>query len=64
MSGEHEIKLLCETVVASRSGYYAWLRAGESARAQQDRALQAQIQVVHSDSRGPPATTRPRLDDN
>jgi putative transposase len=52
MSGEHETKLMCETLVVSRSGYYAWLRSGESARAQQERALRAQIQTVHSDSRG------------
>ena len=27
MSGEHDIKLMCETLAASRSGYYQWLRS-------------------------------------
>jgi transposase InsO family protein len=52
MSGEHEIKLMCETLNASRSGYYQWLRADETVRAQQDRALRDQIEAVHQHSRG------------
>jgi hypothetical protein len=37
MSGEHEIKLVCETFTASRSGYYGWLRSDQSVRAQRSR---------------------------
>jgi len=52
MSGEHEIKLMCETFTASRSGYYGWLRSDQSVRAQEERALREQIVSVHTQSRG------------
>lgn len=52
MSGEHDIKLMCETFGASRSGYYDWLSADQRVRAQQERALREQIEAVHKQSRG------------
>jgi transposase InsO family protein len=52
MSGEHDIKLMCETLAASRSGYYQWLRSEERIRSRQDRALREQIEAVHTQSRG------------
>jgi len=52
MSGEHEIKLMCETFAVSRSGYYDWLDAADSERAQQTRALQEEIQLIHRQERG------------
>lgn len=52
MSGEHEVKLMCETFEASRSGYYGWLRADQSVRAQEECALREQIAIVHAQSRG------------
>jgi len=52
MSGEHDIKLMCETLHASRSGYYQWLRSDQTVRAQEERALRDQIEVVHKQSRG------------
>jgi transposase InsO family protein len=51
MSGEHEIKLMCETFSVSRSGYYGWLRSDLSVRAQKERALREQIVAVHALSR-------------
>jgi putative transposase len=51
MSGEHGVKLMCETLVASRSGYYAWLRSDQTVRAQQERALGVRIAEVHAQSR-------------
>ena len=52
MSGEHEVKLMCETFTASRSGYYGWLRSDQTVRAQKERALREQIVTVHTQSRG------------
>lgn len=52
MSGEYPIKALCATLAVSRSGYYAWARATDSARACRDRELSAKIALVHQRSRG------------
>jgi len=52
LSGEHDIKLLCDTFNVSRSGYYGWLRSDQRARAQADRRLCEQIEAVHRQSRG------------
>jgi putative transposase len=51
MSGEHEIRLMCDTLGVSRSGYYSWLRSECSPRVQRERALREQIQAVHAQSR-------------
>jgi len=51
MSGEHDVRLMCETLGASRSGYYAWLRSDQTVRAQQERALEVRIAEVHTQSR-------------
>src|SRR5262245_28304348 len=48
----HAIATLCRVLDVSPSGYYAWQRRGLSRRAQQDRALQAQITAIHRQSRG------------
>jgi len=52
MSGEHAVKLLCETLMVSRSGYYDWLGGKESLRAKTDRGLGEQIQTAYAKSRG------------
>ena len=52
MSDEHSVKLLCEVYHVSRSGYYGWLRAEASPRAQQNQALQSRIEAIHVQSRG------------
>lgn len=46
------LQLLCEVLGVSRSGYYAWAKRAESARAQEDRALSSEIQAAHQASRG------------
>lgn len=46
------LELLCEVLGVSRSGYYAWARRAESARAQEDRALSSEILAAHQASRG------------
>lgn len=43
---------LCRYYGASRSGFYAWQRRGQSQRAKTDRELRARIRRVHEDSRG------------
>src|ERR671916_157996 len=46
------VRVLCEVLGVSRSGYYAWAGRPESVRAAADRALAAEIRVAHEDSRG------------
>lgn len=43
---------LCRYYGASRSGFYAWQRRGESPRAKADRGLRTRIRRVHEDRRG------------
>lgn len=52
MSGEHPIDVLCATLVASRSGYYAWRRRCASPRQQANQALLLKIRDAHAQSRG------------
>jgi putative transposase len=52
MKREHSIAPLCTTLEVTRSGYYAWVKAPPSARAQQDAALQEQIATLHAEHRG------------
>jgi len=52
MNGEHNIRLLCEALGVSRSGYYRWLTAKPCARAKQDAELADKIVGFHSKSRG------------
>jgi putative transposase len=61
MSDEHPIQTLCAAFAVSRSGYYSWRTSEGSARAQRDQVLQAQIAIVHANSRctyGSPRVTR------
>jgi len=51
MSAEHDVKLLCETLVVSRSGFYDWLAGKESLHAQRDRILAEQIRKAYAQSR-------------
>jgi putative transposase len=48
----HAVPTLCRVVGVSASGYYAWQRRGESARARQDQQLLAQLRACHRQSRG------------
>lgn len=47
----YPVTLLCRTLGVARSGYYAWLQRGLSARQQADLALTEQIRVIHADNR-------------
>lgn len=48
---QYPVTLLCHTLQVPRSGYYAWRRCPESARAQEDCRLLAQIKTVHTASK-------------
>jgi len=52
MSHEHPIMAMCETLAVSRSGYYQWRSAQDSARALQAKAIKVKIAKVHAASRG------------
>ena len=43
---------MCEVLGLSRSGYYAWLRRGRSARARRDEELTELIKAIHLEHRG------------
>ena len=49
---QYTVAFLCRYYGASRSGFYAWQRRGESQRAKADRELRTRIRRVHEDSRG------------
>jgi hypothetical protein len=46
------IRIMCEVLGVSRSGYYAWAQRAESARAGSDRILGAEIRTVQAASHG------------
>ncbi len=48
----HCLRMLCRVMRVSRSGYYAWSKRSESARAQSDRVLLKKIRTVYGDHRG------------
>lgn len=45
------VKLACQTLEVSRSGYYAWLDRSESTRQRENRAMIEEIRSVHEKSR-------------
>ena len=47
---QYPVTLLCHTLRVPRSGYYAWRRCPESARAQEDRRLLVEIQRIFGTS--------------
>lgn len=49
---QYPIRMMCEAVKVSRSGYYAWHSRPESDRDATDRALTQAIQKIHRDSKG------------
>ena len=48
----HRLATLCRVLGVSPSGYYAWRRRPLSPRARADVTLSAQIQAIHTRSRG------------
>jgi len=53
MSGQYKVAWLCEALLVSRSGYYAWLRRPErpGRRASENARLQAQVRAAFAESR-------------
>jgi putative transposase len=45
------IETVCEVLDVSRSGYYAWLKRPDSARAQRRRELAVKIKAIHEENR-------------
>ena len=58
MRPEYPVERLCLAFEVSRSGFYAWLKAEPSPRAQEDAVLKVAIQAVHRQSRETYGTRR------
>lgn len=58
MRPQYPVERLCRAFDVSRSGFYAWLRAPSSPRAQEEAALKVAIQAVHRQSRETYGTRR------
>lgn len=50
-ASEYPITLLCRVLELARSGYYAWRKQCQSARAQRDQQLTVQSKPSFTDSR-------------
>jgi transposase InsO family protein len=55
----HAVTILCRCLRVTRSGFYAWVRRGLSARAQRDLVLRTKLRAFHAASRH--CYGRPRL---
>lgn len=53
MSGQYKVAWLCEALLVSRSGYYAWLHRAQQPgpRATENARLQAQVRAAFAESR-------------
>jgi hypothetical protein len=47
---EHRVTILCRCMRVTRSGFYAWVRRGLSARAQRDLVLRTKLRAFHAAS--------------
>jgi putative transposase len=56
---EHRVTILCRCMRVTRSGFYAWVRRGLSARAQRDLVLRTKLRAFHAASHD--RYGRPRL---
>jgi len=52
MKGEHPIRMLCDLLGVSHSGYYRWRQERPSARQCEDAAIAAKVVAAHKASRG------------
>ena len=55
----HSVTILCRCLRVTRSGFYAWLRRGLSARAERDLVLRTKLRAFHAASKS--RYGRPRL---
>ena len=46
------VRMMCEVLEVSRSGYYSWLGRVPSKRSQEETRLKASIQEAHQRGRG------------
>jgi putative transposase len=51
-SRRFQVRMMCRVLAISPSGYYAWLKRGESRRVREDRRLLVEIKAIHRQSRG------------
>ena len=51
MKGEHPVRMLCELLGVSPSGYYGWRQKRPTQRQCEDTALAAKIAAAHRASR-------------
>jgi putative transposase len=58
MTGGHSVRMLCELLGVSPSGYYGWRQPRPSKRQREDAAMAAQIAACHRASRGTYGTPR------
>ena len=49
---EHTVKMMCEVLKLSRTGYYKLLKRGESGRERRDCELIGHILQIHLDTKG------------
>jgi transposase InsO family protein len=59
---QYPVTVLCQVLQVTRSGYYAWHRCPESARAQEDRRLLARITTAYTKSRATYGSPRVYVD--
>ena len=52
MKGEHPIRMLCELLKVSPSGYYRWCQQRPSPRQREDAAIATKVAAAHRASRG------------
>jgi len=50
--GQYRVARMCEALSVCRSGYYAWVKRGPSARAVRDQRLRVEVRAIHRQSRG------------
>ena len=58
----YPVRMMCELLKVSRSGYYAWRSRPESGRAKQDRELMPKIRRIHETSQGTYGSPRVRAE--
>jgi len=50
-ASKYQVRLMCEVLNVSRSGYYGWLRRPASARAKSDESLLVHIREIFHEYR-------------